>query len=240
MADMILKGKNTVIAHLKHLKDHNETGFLKEGIEYLLENRKMADFNIDEVLEAVNGHATTGQAPKVQASDSHRAHGHGHAHSHSPHAGGCPGSQAMTIERDQGVLAGSMEASNAPSELRQWPVQMHLINPSAGYFQNSDLLIAADCVAFAAGNFHGRYLKGKTVAIACPKLDSNTEVYVRKITSLIDEARVNTITVMMMEVPCCGGLLRLVKAACEQAARKVPVKMLIAGINGDVIKEEWV
>lgn len=146
----------------------------------------------------------------------------------------------MTIERDNVALAGGTAPVDSPSELRQWPVQMHLINPNAGYFQNSDLLIAADCVAFAAGNFHGKYLKGKSVAIACPKLDSNMEVYVSKITSLIDDARVNTITVMMMEVPCCGGLMRLVKAGAEKAQRKVPVKMAIVGINGDIIKEEWV
>ncbi|MFO7574965.1 MAG: 4Fe-4S binding protein [Bacteroidales bacterium] len=233
MEEMIVKGKNTIIAHLKHLKDHKELGFLKEGIEFLLANREKADFDVDEVLETISSHK-----PGSAAADPH-PHSHSHSHSHSS-GGGCPGSRAMTIERDNIALAGGTVAADAPSELRQWPVQMHLINPNAGYFQNSDLLIAADCVAFAAGNFHGKYLKGKSVAIACPKLDSNMEVYVSKITSLIDDAKVNTITVMMMEVPCCGGLMRLVKAATEQANRKVPVKTMVVGINGDILKEEWV
>lgn len=247
MEEMIGKGKNTIIAHLKHLKDHNEFGFLKEGIEYLLANREKADFDVDDVLEVISTHkpggATAGAKAEHRPKENGQGHSHPHPHSHShshSSGGGCPGSRAMTIERDNIALAGGTAPADSPSELRQWPVQMHLINPNAGYFQNSDLMIAADCVAFAAGNFHGKYLKGKSVAIACPKLDSNMEVYVSKITSLIDDAKVNTITVMMMEVPCCGGLMRLVKAATEKASRKVPVKMSIVGINGDVIKEEWV
>ncbi len=243
MEEMIGKGKNTIIAHLKHLKDHNEFGFLKEGIEFLLANREKADFEVDEVLEVISSHkpgsSTAGAKTDHQAITHGHGHDHGCGHSHS-HSAGCPGSRAMTIERDNIAFAVGTAPADAPSELRQWPVQMHLINPNAGYFQNSDLMIAADCVAFAAGNFHGKYLKGKSVAIACPKLDSNMEVYVNKITALIDDAKVNTITVMMMEVPCCGGLMRLVKAGAEKAQRKVPVKMAIVGINGDVIKEEWV
>jgi NAD-dependent dihydropyrimidine dehydrogenase PreA subunit len=240
MKDMISKGRNTIIAHLIHLKDHNEFGFMKEGIEFLIENRAKVAFDIDEVLELVSSHKPgqkTGQQPK-QSIPQKPAIDHAHAHQHA--GGGCPGSREMTIDRGDAAMTGGIAAADAQSELRQWPVQMHLINPNAGYFQNSEVVIAADCVAFAAGNFHGRYLKGKTVAIACPKLDSNLEIYTNKITSLIDDAKVNTITVLMMEVPCCGGLLRLVKAGVENAQRKVPVKMIIMGINGDQLKEEWV
>jgi NAD-dependent dihydropyrimidine dehydrogenase PreA subunit len=248
MEEMISKGKNTIIAHLKHLKDHNEFGFLKEGVAFLLANRERAGFDVDEVLETVHAHKPGGsakpevKAPQHQHQHQHQgqAHAHAHAHPHPQGGGGCPGSRSMTIERDNISLAGGVASTDAPSELRQWPVQMHLINPAAGYFQGSDVVIAADCVAFAAGNFHGKYLKGKTVAIACPKLDSNMEVYVSKITSLIDDAKVNTVTVIMMEVPCCGGLLRLVKAGTEKATRKVPLKMIIIGINGEPVKEEWV
>lgn len=250
MEEMISKGKNTIIAHLKHLKDHNEFGFLKEGVGYLLANREKAGFDVDEVLETVHAHKSGGsakqevKAPQQQGHGHSHDHGHAHAHAHPhPHpqgGGGCPGSRSMTIERDNISLAGGVASADAPSELRQWPVQMHLINPAAGYFQGSDVVVAADCAAFAAGNFHNKYLKGKTVAIACPKLDSNMEVYVSKITSLIDDSKVNTVTVIMMEVPCCGGLLRLVKAGAEKATRKVPIKMIIIGINGEPVKEEWV
>ncbi len=127
-----------------------------------------------------------------------------------------------------------------PSELRQWPVQMHLVNPNAPYFRNADLLLAADCVAFSMGGFHSNHLKGKSLAIACPKLDQGTDSYVEKLTAMIDIAKVNTITVMMMEVPCCGGLQQMVRTALANSSRKVPLKKIIVGIKGEVLQEEWV
>jgi NAD-dependent dihydropyrimidine dehydrogenase PreA subunit len=153
--------------------------------------------------------------------------------------GGCPGSKVTVIERT-GKQENNTCLAEQPSELQQWPVQMHLVNPNASYLVNSDLLVAADCVAFSMGNFHSNHLKGKSLVIACPKLDQGTDSYVEKLTAMIDVAKVNTITVMMMEVPCCGGLLQMVKVAQANASRKVPVKKIIVGINGDVLPEEWV
>jgi ferredoxin len=163
--------------------------------------------------------------------------GHMSAHNQIHTGSGCPGSKAMVIDRKQDSSGGSEKIQ---SELRQWPVQMHLINPNAPYFTNADILVAADCVAYSVGNFHGRYLKGKSLAIACPKLDSGTDIYVEKLKALIEVAAVNTITVMIMEVPCCGGLLQMVKEATSRSSRKVPVKLMIAGITGDILREEWV
>jgi hypothetical protein len=100
--------------------------------------------------------------------------------------------------------------------------------------------MAADCVGFAMGNFHQDFLKGKTLAIACPKLDSSLEIYVDKLVQLIDIAEVNTITVMIMQVPCCGGLLQVVKKAIAQANRKVPVKSIMVSLEGEVLSEEWI
>jgi hypothetical protein len=116
---------------------------------------------------------------------------------------------------------------------------MHLINPMASYFQGADLLVAADCVAFSLGNFHSKFLQGKKLVIACPKLDSNKEVYLDKLVHLINDSKVNTVTVMIMEVPCCGGLLQLVMNASEHATRKVPIKAITVGIQGEVLSEEW-
>jgi NAD-dependent dihydropyrimidine dehydrogenase PreA subunit len=164
---------------------------------------------------------------KVPVQQDHRAHA----------GGGCPGSRAMSINREEEIVTFSGEIR---SELRQWPVQMHLINPDAPYFRNSDLLVAADCVAYSVGGFHDKYLKGKSLTIACPKLDHGTDVYIEKLKALIDVAAVNTLTVMIMEVPCCGGLLQMVKTASASAARKVPVRLMIAGITGDILREEWV
>jgi hypothetical protein len=132
------------------------------------------------------------------------------------------------------------EATPQPSELRQWPVQMHLINPASSYFLETDLVLAADCVGYSLGDFHSRWLQGKSLAIACPKLDSGTDSYIAKITALIDEARINTLTVMMMQVPCCGGLMQMVQQAAARAERKVPVKRVIVGVEGGILKEEWV
>ncbi|MFO7863294.1 MAG: 4Fe-4S ferredoxin, partial [Salinivirgaceae bacterium] len=106
------------------------------------------------------------------------------------------------------------------------------------YLQNADLLVAADCTAFSMGNFHS-YLQGKALAIACPKLDHGKEVYVEKLKAMIEHAKVNTITIMMMEVPCCGGLVSLVQTALKMANRYVPVKVMVVGIKGDVLSEEW-
>jgi hypothetical protein len=107
-------------------------------------------------------------------------------------------------------------------------------------FQGADLLVAADCTAFSVGGFHSRFLKGKSLVIACPKLDHGQEIYNEKLKVLVEVARVNTITVMIMEVPCCGGLLQMVKNAVNSSGRKVPVKLMVVGVAGDILKEEWV
>jgi hypothetical protein len=233
MEQMKDKGKNTIIAHLKHLKDHGEKGFVHEGITYLKEHRAELKFNLDEVISEVHNHGIAVTAPMA-------AHAHGlHAHAHNHEGGGCPGARTMVIEKP-GANNNSAPAGDQPSELRQWPVQMHLVNPNAPYFRGSDLLLAADCVAFSMGGFHSNHLKGKSLAIACPKLDHGSEIYIEKLTAMIDVAKLNTITVMMMEVPCCGGLLQMVRAALANATRKVPVKKMVVGINGEVLQEEWV
>ena len=159
----------------------------------------------------------------------------------SPHphgGGGCPGSSAMQFAKPD---AGDLPASGVrPSQLTHWPVQLHLIAPQAPPFQGADLSLAAARNAYAQGDFHKEYLKGKVLAIACPKLDAEQEIYSEKITALIDEAKINTLTVMIMQVPCCSGLLRLAQAAASQAKRKIPLKCVVVGIQGDILKNEWV
>ncbi len=151
---------------------------------------------------------------------------------------GCPGMKMMDFTEEP-ETAGD-DSGTRQSQLRQWPVQLHLVPPLAPYFQKADALIAADCTAYTAGDFHKDFLKNKALAIACPKLDSNKEVYVDKIAALIDEAKINTLTVLIMEVPCCGGLLMLAQKAAEKAKRKVPIKCITLSIKGDVMSEEWI
>jgi ferredoxin len=227
--EMVPKGMNTVIAHLSHLKEHHEFGYLKQGVRYLQEHRDELEFDLDEVIARVH----SGKAQKKEP-----AMAEAHHHGDGGCGGGCPGSQEVSFE-EKVVPDDPAPAQSTPSQLTHWPVQMHLINPGASCYQNADLLLAADCVAFAMGDFQS-FLKNRALAIACPKLDSNKETYVQKLISLINEAQINTITVMKMEVPCCGGLLQLAQMAQSNAARKVPVKAVTVGIKGEVIKEEWI
>ncbi|MDD5195640.1 MAG: 4Fe-4S binding protein [Candidatus Omnitrophica bacterium] len=155
---------------------------------------------------------------------------------HSKHAG-CPGARMMQFGLEAKTEPAGEECFSA---LRQWPVQLHLVAPSAPYFKGKDVLLTADCVAYALGNFHTGYLSGKSLAIACPKLDSGKDIYLEKLTAIIDEAKINTLSVMIMEVPCCGGLLAIAQEALAKAKRKIPLKCITVGIKGDIIKEEWV
>lgn len=212
MENIIKAGPNTIKAHLEHLQSHGQKEFLAQAIKVLRQK------GIPNPIEEGKAGPGAGQ------------HGQG---------GGCPGSRAMNFARQPVDTAGE-SAGTRPSQLTHWPVQLHLVSPQAPHFQGSDLLLAADCTAFSLGEFHKGYLKGKTLAIACPKLDEGQETYVEKLRVMIDEARINTLTVMIMQVPCCSGLLRLAKQAASQAARKVPVKCVVVGLQGDILKEEWV
>jgi hypothetical protein len=212
---MISKGYNTITAHLKHLNDHNEKDYIREGLSYLEKNKDKLDFNLDEMKSVVFAEPNT--------------------ESGCSSVGGCPGSLSQSFEKKKHTN----EPYLIKSELTHWPVQLHLMNPMAGHFQGSDMLLAADCTAFAAGNFHSEYLKGKTLAIACPKLDNSQEQYLSKIISFIDDVKVNTLTVLMMQVPCCRGLLQIVQNAIQQSKRKVPVKAVIIDPKGNKLTEEW-
>ncbi len=142
---------------------------------------------------------------------------------------GCPGSMARTIERTETETAAP---GKIPSELRQWPVQLHLVPPTAPYFKDADLLVAADCVAFAMGGMHGELLKGKALAIACPKLDDTTN-YVDKLAHILSVNEIRSITVAIMEVPCCRGLDIMVREALAKSGREIPLESIVIGINGE-------
>ncbi|MCP4676684.1 MAG: 4Fe-4S ferredoxin [Deltaproteobacteria bacterium] len=203
-----------------------------------VEEREADDF--DE--EAVKEHMTKLKKEAMGAAQVSQIAAHPHAHEHGP-GGGCPGARMIQFDKPAGgvTAAGSEPVAGAqPSELRQWPVQLHLVPPTAPYFKKADVLLAADCVAFSMGNFHRDHLKGRGLAVACPKLDQGQEIYLQKLIAMIDEAEINTLTVMVMEVPCCTGLVQLAREAASRANRKVPVKKTVIGLQGDVLSEEWV
>lgn len=236
LQEMIRQGRNVILAHLKHLKEHRQFEYLQEGVAYLMEKEKDLGFSLPEVLQEVHSLPVDASARPEGKATLSRAQAI--AREQSDPSGGCPGSRSISFSQRE---AGESEATKGEtSQLRQWPIQMHLINPLAPHFQNSDLLLAADCVAYSLGGFHGNYLKGKSLVIACPKLDQGQEMYQEKLKALIEEAKVNTIQVLIMEVPCCKGLLRMVQSVIQSANRKVPVKVTVVGLQGEIRLEEWV
>lgn len=210
--NIIPAGANTIKAHISHLRDHNAMDFYNTALETLQE------FGIQNPLE-------------LDAKEEAKSHQHQHGH-----GGGCPGSKMMSF----GTQNKTEATGNVDSQLTQWPVQLHLVSPQAPYFKNSDLLLAADCTAYAVGDFHSKHLKNRSLAIACPKLDDGQDIYVEKLVSMIDNNNLNTITCMIMEVPCCGGLLAMAKQAVAKAKRKIPLKLIMVGIKGEIVREEWV
>jgi hypothetical protein len=121
--------------------------------------------------------------------------------------------------------------------LRNWPIQLHLAPLEAPYFKHARLLLAADCVPFALADFHSRLLPGRTLLIACPKLD-NTELYLPKLAQIFSRNLLLSIEIAFMEVPCCGRLVHLVKAALATARCDIPLTLIKVGIRGDVLSEE--
>ena len=151
---------------------------------------------------------------------------------------GCPGSKMQDFREK--VQESKEESGKRESQLKQWPIQLHLVSPMAPYYEKADVLISADCVAYTVGDFHKDYLKGKSIAIACPKLDEGQDVYAEKIKSFIDDAKINTLTVMTMQVPCCAGLVAIAEQALQSAKRKIPIKSIVVSLQGDILSEEWV
>ncbi len=142
---------------------------------------------------------------------------------------GCPSANVRTIEKKDTEETTSTESR--PSELRQWPTQLHLVPPSAPFLQDAHLLIAADCVPFAYADFHRDYIKGRVLVNACPKLD-DTSPYLEKLTAMISQNNILSITVPIMEVPCCRGLGMMVQEAVNQSGKDVPVEIVVIGIDG--------
>lgn len=206
MENIVSQGPGVILAHVQHLREHNQKEYLDQALGYLKEREVHVD------LRQVDPPAETGGL----------------------RPGGCPGAQAVSFSPGRQPFSDTGPHS---SQLTHWPIQLHLINPLAPHYRDSGLLLAADCVAYALGGFHEDYLRGKSLAIACPKLDDGQEVYIEKLQAMIDRAQIRSITVMMMQVPCCGGLLRLAGRAAALASRKVPVKYSIVGVRGEILQE---
>jgi Fe-S-cluster-containing hydrogenase component 2 len=141
----------------------------------------------------------------------------------------CPGNQIIDL-RDKKKT--KVINSRLESELRQWPIQFHLVGVGAPYFDNADLLLAADCVPFAYANFHSDFLKGRPIIIGCPKLDE-TESYSEKLADIIKTNDVKSVTLVHMEVPCCFGMQSIAEEAIEKSGKNIPLRQSIITVNGE-------
>lgn len=206
MENIVKQGKNVIMAHLEHLKEHNQDKYLKEAVDFL------KDKNIQVPFKEAKAHAE-------------------HAHGLS----GCPGAKIMDFRKKEEPGNKEKAISKGESELRQWPVQIMLVPPFAPYLNNADLLIAADCVPFAYPDFHQDLLKDKILLVGCPKLD-DMQIYEEKIAQILKENNIKSITYAHMEVPCCFGLVSIIKEAISRSGKNTPFKEIIISIKGERLK----
>ncbi|NTV28960.1 MAG: 4Fe-4S binding protein [Candidatus Omnitrophica bacterium] len=149
---------------------------------------------------------------------------------------GCPGGMTRDFRAEKRVTpAVSADGSGIASQLRQWPVQLRLVNPQAAFLCGADLLVSADCVPFAFAEFHRRFLQDKVAIIFCPKLDADLEEYVGKLTEVFRSNNIRSVTVVRMEVPCCGGTESIVEDALARSGKSVPLEAVTVSLRGEII-----
>lgn len=147
---------------------------------------------------------------------------------------GCPGTQSKIIER-KAEKHESHEVREIESQLNQWPVQIKLVPINAPYFNNANLLIAADCTAYSYGDFHNKFMKNKITLIGCPKLDEGD--YADKLTAILENNDIKSLTVVRMQVPCCGGIVNAVKKALLQSGKLIPWNIVTISTSGEIIED---
>ncbi|MDR3595164.1 4Fe-4S binding protein [Clostridium sp.] len=147
---------------------------------------------------------------------------------------GCPGAQSGVINHNKVQVKSETSNNEITSQLNQWPVQIKLVPPNAGYFNNANLLIAADCTAYAYGDFHNKFMKNKITLIGCPKLDEGD--YSEKLTAILKMNDIKSVTVVRMEVPCCGGIVNAVKNALKESEKMIPWQIVTISTNGEIIE----
>ncbi|MDP3730055.1 MAG: 4Fe-4S binding protein [Candidatus Omnitrophota bacterium] len=205
MDNIIKQGKNTIVAHLKHLKEHNEFGYLKEAMDYL-------------VTKGI----------KVRPGDLMDTPCAG--------SGGCPGSRVVDSRKKETAKldASPLDYKGTP-RLDTWPVQLKLVPAFAPFLNGADILIAADCVPFAYADFHEDLLKGKVLLVGCPKLD-DVAYYKEKISQILANNDIKSITYAHMEVPCCFGLIGVIQGAITDSGKDVPFHDVMISIKGERLK----
>jgi ferredoxin len=233
MENVVKQGPNVITAHLVHLKEHGQTDYFNQAVEYLKENN-MEVPNLGETPEEEVQAASANPGP-IHACPGSAVMDLREEKKEDTLPCGCPGSAVMDLRAEEEECVEEVETvvPKGVSQLRQWPVQIMLVPPNAPYFKDADLLIAADCVPFAYPDFHGDFLKDKILLVGCPKLD-DTEFYLQKITQILQMNDIKSLTIAHMEVPCCFGLVKLVEQAVSQSGKNIPIKDYTIGVKGDI------
>jgi NAD-dependent dihydropyrimidine dehydrogenase PreA subunit len=210
MANIVKAGPNTIAAHLKHLKDHSACDYYNEALAYI------KNHNISLPSTGSRDHPTAGPPP--------------------PLACGCPGSAVRELDPQSSISnLESKMASPRPSRLRNWPIQLTLVPPSAPYVKGADLLISADCVGSSHPDFHDELVSGRVLLIACPKLD-DADAYLEKLTQMFTQSTPKSVTCAHMTVPCCFGLVQIVKQAIANSGKTIPFAEVTIDVNGKQVQ----
>ena len=192
------------------------------------EHREAAEYNEELVKERM---AKMGKTPPVGGCPGSNAHSINHAPETLPC--GCPGTHSREIERVP-EAAPAQAAASSQSRLSQWPVQITLVPANAPYFNGAKLLIAADCSAYAYGNFHEEFIKNHVTLIGCPKLDEGD--YTEKLTAILSQNDIKSVTVVRMEVPCCGGLTHATVSALQNCGKMIPWQVVTISTDGKIVE----
>ncbi len=152
-----------------------------------------------------------------------------------PLACGCPGTHSKSLVRNEESCHLETSTASPITQLNQWPVQIKLVPVNAPYFENSNLLVAADCAAYAYGNFHNEFMKNKVTVIGCPKLDEGD--YSEKLTAILKNNNIKSVTVARMEVPCCGGIENAVKMALQNCGKLIQWKVVTISTDGRFLED---
>lgn len=230
--EIILKQPISVLkAHLAHLKEHKDILHYNQAIEFL--NAKGIKIpSEDNEIDHHHKHQAGSQCPGSMIIDRREEMGHEHQQHH--HVGSqCPGS--MIIDRRDELIQESKCCESIQSELKQWPVQLHLVSPDAPYFKNAELVIMSTCGPIASAEIHQNYIKNRAIVVACPKLDY-TEPYTEKLSEIFKRANTTKIIVVIMQVPCCKGLMKITLDAIKLSNRNdIILEEHILGLDGKLI-----
>lgn len=209
MENIVPQGGPVILAHLNHLKEHGEMDLLQEAISFLEERFP--------TLIDLKAYKTPESCAEVSVG-----------------SGSCPGA-AMRDLREKENEKKTFDSPVSESRLRNWPVQLQLLNPHAPYLRNANLLVSADCVPYAFADFHQRFLEDKILITFCPKLDQTIDQYIEKLSTIFRDNPIKSVSVVHMEVPCCSGSLQIVRQALKLAQRAMPIKEYTVSISGEII-----